>query len=152
MYIRSQIWMLQVRENEILLRNSSGGSAHLRTLEGTLATRELARFDNDSKPKSQVNLFKFPEENYNFLKTYRWKHSFIFPMSEWERMFFAKRQLQTKWKNTEISLRLPEKFQARFDHFQESKPCFAFLANPFNVNVSVMAVQFANRLLQTCLL
>jgi len=63
--------MLQVRENEILLRNSSGGSAHLRTLEGTLATRELARFDNDSKPKSQVNLFKFPEENYNFLKTYR---------------------------------------------------------------------------------
>jgi len=26
----------------------------------------------------------------------------------------------------------------------------AFLVNPFNVNVSVMAVQLANRLLQTC--
>jgi len=28
-----------------------------------------------------------------FKDTYRRKHSFIFPMSEWERMFFAKRQL-----------------------------------------------------------
>jgi len=64
--------MLQVRKNEISLRKCSGGSAHLRTLEGTLVTREPARFDNnDIEPKSQVNLFKFPEENYNFLKTYR---------------------------------------------------------------------------------
>jgi len=36
--------------------------------------------------------------------------------------------------------------------FQESKPCFAFLANPLNVNVLVMAVQLANHLLQACLL
>jgi len=44
-----------VRENEILLRKCSGGSAHLRTLEGTLVTRESARFDNNhSEPKSQV--------------------------------------------------------------------------------------------------
>jgi len=39
-----------------------------------------------------------------------------------------------------------EKFQARFDHFQELKLCFPFLVNPFNINVSVMAVQMANRL------
>jgi len=49
-------------------------------------------------------------------------------------------------------VRLLEKFQAIFDHFQELKPCFAFLVNPFSVNVSVLAVRFANRLLQTCLL
>jgi len=54
-------------------------------------------------------------------------------------MSFAKRHLQTtKWKNTKINLRPLEKFRARFDHFQESKPCFAFLANPFNVNISVL--------------
>jgi len=36
-----------------------------------------------------------------FKDTCRRKHSFIFPMSEQERMFSAKRQLQTtKWKNT----------------------------------------------------
>jgi len=45
-----------------------------------------------------------------------------------------------------------KKFQARFDHFQELKPCFAFLVNPFNVDVPVMAVQLADRWLQTCLL
>jgi len=33
--------MLQVRKNEISLRKCSGGSAHLRTLEGTLVTREI---------------------------------------------------------------------------------------------------------------
>jgi len=49
--------MLQVRKNEISLRKCSGSSAHLRTLEDTLTTRELARFDNNnSEPKSQVRL------------------------------------------------------------------------------------------------
>jgi len=49
--------MLQVRKNEISLRKCSGSSAHLRILEGTLVTRESARFDsNDSEPKSQVRL------------------------------------------------------------------------------------------------
>jgi len=49
--------MLQVRKNEISLRKYSGSSAHLRALEGTLATRESARFDNnDSEPKLQVRL------------------------------------------------------------------------------------------------
>jgi len=28
-----------------------------------------------------------------------------------------------------------EEFQARFEHFQELKPCFAFFVNPFSVNV-----------------
>jgi len=32
--------MLQVRENEISLRNSSGGPEYLLTLEGTLLTRQ----------------------------------------------------------------------------------------------------------------
>jgi len=32
-------------------------------------------------------------------------------------------------------VRLLEEFQARFDQFQEFKPCFAFLVNPFNVKV-----------------
>jgi len=54
---------LPVRKYEILLRKCSGGSAHLRTLEGTLVTRESARFDNDSEPKSQGRQLKFLEEN-----------------------------------------------------------------------------------------
>jgi len=57
--------MLQVRKNEISLRKCSGGSAQLCTLEGTLVTRESARFYNnhcDSEPKSQVRLLKFLEE------------------------------------------------------------------------------------------
>jgi len=32
--------MLQVRENEISLRNSSGGPEYLRTIEGTLLTMQ----------------------------------------------------------------------------------------------------------------
>jgi len=49
--------MLQVRKNEISLRKCSGSSANLCILEGTLVTRESARFDrNDSEPKSQVRL------------------------------------------------------------------------------------------------
>jgi len=49
--------MLQVRKSKISLRKYSGGSAHLRTLQETLVTKESARFDNkDSEPKSQVRL------------------------------------------------------------------------------------------------
>jgi len=56
--------MLQVRKNEISLRKCSGGSTQLRRSEETLVTRESERFDNnDSEPKSQVSLHKFPEEN-----------------------------------------------------------------------------------------
>jgi len=48
---------LQVRKNDISLRKCSDSSAHLRTSEGILVTRESARFDNnDSEPKSQVRL------------------------------------------------------------------------------------------------
>jgi len=56
--------MLQVRKDEISLRKCSGGAtAPLPTLEGTLVTKESTRFDyNDSEPKSQVSLLKFPEE------------------------------------------------------------------------------------------
>jgi len=63
--------MLQVRKNEISLCKCSGGSPQLRTSGETLVTRESARLDNnDSEPKSQVSLHKFPEENQNFLKTH----------------------------------------------------------------------------------
>ena len=56
--------ILQVRKNEISLRKCSGGSTQLRRSEETLVTRESERFDNnDSEPKSQVSLHKFPEEN-----------------------------------------------------------------------------------------
>jgi len=49
--------MLQVRKNEISLRRCSGSSAHLRTLEGRLVTRESARFNNNhTEPKSKVRL------------------------------------------------------------------------------------------------
>jgi len=56
--------MLQVHKNEISLRKCSGSSAQLRTFEGTLmVAKESARFhNNDSEPKSQVRLLKFPEE------------------------------------------------------------------------------------------
>jgi len=99
--------MLQMHKNEISLRKCSGSSAHLRTLEGTLVTRESTRFNNkDSEPKSQVSwirLIFFPEKDYIFKDTYFQKHSVIFPMSEWEPACFAKRHLQTtKWKNTKI--------------------------------------------------
>jgi len=102
--------MLQVRKNEISLRNNSGGSAQLRTLEGTLVTRESARFDsNDSESKSQIRLsFLLSLSQANFLPrrklkffkdTYCQKHSVIFPMSN-ENQCISRRHLQTtKWKN-----------------------------------------------------
>ena len=47
------------------------GFVQLRISEGTLVTKESARFDdNDCEPKSQVRPLKFPEENENFLKTH----------------------------------------------------------------------------------
>jgi len=55
--------MLQVRNNDISLRECSGSFEQLRTSEGALVTRESTRFDNsDSGPESQVSLLKFPEE------------------------------------------------------------------------------------------
>jgi len=64
--------MLQVRKNEISLRKCTGDSAQSCTLEGTLVTRESARFDkyhDDNEPKSPVRLLMFPEENQNFSNT-----------------------------------------------------------------------------------
>jgi len=55
------------------------------------------------------------------------------------------------WRSFQV-IRLLEEFQVIFDFFQELQPRLEFVVNPFNVNVSVMTVQFANRLLQTCLL
>ena len=149
-----KVGMLQVRTNEISLRKCSGGSAHLRTLEGTLVTSGSARFDNNnSEPKSHVRLLSYQKKD-NFLKTHVVESILSFSQCQNENeCFFAKRQLQTtKWKNTKINCKTTGEVSSQIWPFQELKPCLAFLANPFNAEVSVMAVQFANRLLQTCLL
>ena len=108
-----------MRNNDISLRKCSGSSADLRTSEGTLVARESARFHNSDFITAPGNLRDLITATVNlnrklgyissirklkfFKNTYRRKHSFIFPMSEKERMFFVKRQLQTtKWKNIEI--------------------------------------------------
>ena len=92
----------------------SGGSADLRTLEGTLVTRDSAWFDNnDSEPKSKLRYMSSQKKIEIFKDTYHRKHSFIFPMSEWVGLFVAKRLLQTtKWRNPKINWRPLEKFQA----------------------------------------
>jgi len=67
MYIRYQIWNVASAQEWNFTAEMLWcfcGFAQLRTLEGTLVTRESARFDNnDSEPKSEVTLHKFPEEN-----------------------------------------------------------------------------------------
>jgi len=51
-------------------------------------------------------------------------------------MLFAKRQLQTtNWKSTKINCSTIGGAPSQVGHFQELKPCFAFLVNPFIVNV-----------------
>jgi len=64
--------MLQVRNNEISLRKCSGGSAQLRTLEGTLVTRESARFDNNDSCCEQV-LFPTRLDQYSTKQRHRTK-------------------------------------------------------------------------------
>ena len=75
------------------------------------------------------------------------KLSVIFLMSEWERMLFVKRQLQSiKWKNTKIHCKITGGVPRHICPFAGIKTTLAFLVNPFNVNVlSVTGVQFANR-------
>jgi len=58
------------------------GFVQLRTLEGTLLTKESARFDNNSEPKSHVRLLSCQKKIIIFKDTYRQKHSFIFPVSK----------------------------------------------------------------------
>jgi len=66
-----------------------------------LVIRQFTRFDNkDGEPKAQVSLLNFPNKIKIFKVTYCHKQSVIFPTSEWKRMLYAKRQLQTtNWKN-----------------------------------------------------
>jgi len=100
-------------------------------------TRESTRFNNkNSEPEAEVRLLSFKTKLKFFKEACCQKHTVILEMSEWERILFVKRQLQTtKWKNKKYIVRLLEEFQARFDHLNEWKPCFAFLVNPFNLNV-----------------
>jgi len=84
--------MLQVRKNAISLRKCSGGSADLRTLEGTLVTRESARFiNNESESKSQVRLLKFPDENLKFSKTHIVTSALSFSQCQNENECFSQR-------------------------------------------------------------
>ena len=97
------------------------------------------RFDNnDSEPKSQVRLlFPLSLSQANFLHrrkliifkdTYCQKHSVIFPMSEWEPMYFSKRQLQTtKWKNNKINCNTTGGVPSQIWQFPKVKTSFAFL-------------------------
>jgi len=57
-------------------------------------------------------------------------------MSEWERTLFAKSRFQTtKWKNTKMNWKTIGEVTKQMDHFQELKPCLAFLLSPIKVNV-----------------
>jgi len=61
----------------------------------------------------------------------------IFPMSEWERMLSRRGNCRPQsGRIHKYIARRPKEFQARFDHLQELKWCFAFLVNPCNVNVA----------------
>jgi len=64
-YVRHQNWNI-ASVRDISLRKCSGGSADLRTSEGTLVTRESARFDKDIETKSQVGLLKFHKKSKIF--------------------------------------------------------------------------------------
>jgi len=72
--------MLQVRENEISLRRCSGSSAHLRSLEGTLVTRDLITTTVNLNCKldylSSQKKIKICQRHVSL------KASFIFPMTE----------------------------------------------------------------------
>ena len=51
-------------------------------------------------------------------------------------MLIAKRRLQTtKWKNTKINFKTTGGVPSQIWAFPRVKPCFAFLVNPFSVNV-----------------
>jgi len=97
---------------------------------------ESARFDNkDSEPKSHVKLLSFTEK-LKFFKDKLPKAFSHFPNVRMRMNAFREEKIAghhlEEYKN-----KLYEcwEFQARYDHFQELKPCFAFLVNPFNVNV-----------------
>ena len=84
-------------------------------------------------------LLRFLEENNFFQRRALSKAFFHCPNARMrtKRMLFAKMHLQghkvEEYKN-KIGAQL-EELQARFYHFQELKSCFAFLINPFIVNV-----------------
>ena len=90
---------------------------------------------------------KFTEENENFSMTHIDKSNLSFSQCRNENQCVSRRGIcrPQSGRIPKYVVKLLE-FQARCDHLQELKPCFAFLVNPFNVNVSVMAVQLANRL------
>jgi len=96
--------MLQVRKNEISLRKCSDGSAQLCALEGTVVTRESARFDkNDTEPKSKLGYV--PGRKLKIVKTYIVENILSFSQCQNENEYFSRGgNLQTtKWKNTKIN-------------------------------------------------
>jgi len=123
----------------------SGGSAQLRTLEGILAgsLRDLISTITTVNLNRKLGYLSSQRKLKFFKDAYCQTHSVLFLMTEWDRMFFAKRQLQnTKSKNTEINCETWP--------FPRVKTMLGIPGvNTLNVNVSVtvMAVQFANRLL-----
>jgi len=102
-----------------------------------LVTRESTRFYNkNGEPKAQIRLLKFPEE-YSIFERHMSKAFCHFPNVKMRTHAFCKGICRTiNWKNLQKKIvTVLEELQARFDHFQELKPCFAFLVNPFIFNV-----------------
>ena len=103
-----------------------------------LVTRESTRIDNkDSEPRAQVRLLKFPEENQFFSKTHIGKTILSFFQCQNENECFSRDAFAGPQSGTiqKYIVTLLEELQARFDHFQELKPCIAFIVNPFIINV-----------------
>ena len=100
--------------------------------------RESTRFDNkDSEPKAQVIGYLSSQKKIPFFQKHILSKALSFSKCQNEKACFSRRgnRRTTKWKNSTINCKTSAEFQARFDHFQELKPCFAFFVNPFIVNV-----------------
>jgi len=67
-------------------------------------------------------------------------------------VFLEEAMQTTTWKNTKTNCSTTGGVPSQIRPFPRVQTMLCILVNPFNVNVSVMGLQFANRLLQTCLL
>ena len=121
-----------------------------------LVTREFTRIDNkDIEPKAPVRLLKLvPRRKFNFFKdTYCQNYCVIFPMTEWERMLFAKRHLQTiKWKNTKRNCNTTGGAPSQIWPFPRVNTMLCIPRKSIHRYVVRDCYQFANGLSQTCLL
>jgi len=81
--------MLQVHKNEISLRKCSGGSEQLCALEGTLVTRESARFDKKDI-ELKLKLGYVPRRKLKFFKTHVFESILSFSQCQNENECFSR--------------------------------------------------------------